>query len=314
MENESNVTKEVESQTKAVDSNANKQVKKVVKKKKVTKGKAVGFGILMLVIYLAVQMVVSIFGIIPMAMKAMLAAGGDMQKYQENYMNMVSNSSELITNLQAVGTLVCVIVFALWYYFGFYKKSKKSGEYESVAPKLLKAKSWVFILSLEIFVLAASVLLSVLSRKLMPGVDSWLNNIMSLAIGGNDLIGIISVAVFAPIAEELLVRGIIMNYARKAYGIVGCIVLTTIMFSVIHMNPIQGLYVIPMGICWGYVGYKFKSVIPCIVLHMIQNTTSLVAGDLAIMDNYWFLTILFVVFGALMVFVGKRLDFEKEGM
>lgn len=285
-----------------------KEVKKPVKPNTVTKGKAIGFSILLVVIFIAIQVGVSVVGIVPLAVKTMLEAGGDMTKYTQMYMDKIQNSGEYITYLQSAATLLSALVFSIWYYVGFYRKSKKTGEYVSVKPKMLNVKSLCFIVSISIVVLSLTIVFSNVACSLMPGIKEWVNNTLSLALGGNEIIGIIVACILAPIGEEVLLRGMVMNYARKAYGMVGCIVLTAILFSVIHMNPIQGLYVIPMSVLWGYVGYKYKSVVPCIILHMIENTISTFAGEWVMFEKYWFLGILFVVFAVLAYYFGSKLE------
>lgn len=286
----------------------NEVVQKAVKPNTVTKGKAIGFSILLVVIFLAIQIGVSVVGIIPLAVKTMLEAGGDMAKYNEMYIDRINGSGEYITYLQSAATLLSTLVFAIWYYVGFYRKSKKTGEYVSVKPKMLNVKSLCFIVSISIVVLSLTIVLSNAAFALMPNIKEWVSNTLSLVLGGNEIIGIIVACILAPIGEEVLLRGMVMNYARKAYGMVGCIVLTAILFSVIHMNPIQGIYVIPMSILWGYVGYKYKSVVPCIILHMIENTISTFAGEWEMLDKYWFLGILFVVFAVLSYYFGSKLE------
>ena len=66
------------------------------------------------------------------------------------------------------------------------------------------------------------------------------------------------------------------------------------------MNPIQGIYVLPMGLFWGFVAYRFNSVIPCILCHMLNNLTTGVIYTLSGGHP----EIVFIVFGVLAAFIG----------
>jgi membrane protease YdiL (CAAX protease family) len=100
--------------------------------------------------------------------------------------------------------------------------------------------------------------------------------------------------------EEILFRGSILNRSKRAFGAIGCIVLSTLMFSFMHMNIVQGLYVIPMGLFWGYIAYRYKSVIPCVICHFINNFTGMLVPI-----NFPPI-ILFIVFGCIAAFIGVR--------
>lgn len=79
----------------------------------------------------------------------------------------------------------------------------------------------------------------------------------------------IAAVIIAPITEELIFRGILMNRLYNKYGMVRSIVYSSIMFFAMHINPNPML--LCLGISCGLLVYKYKSLIPSIILHMCNN-------------------------------------------
>jgi membrane protease YdiL (CAAX protease family) len=79
------------------------------------------------------------------------------------------------------------------------------------------------------------------------------------------------IAVLAPIAEELLFRGMLYPMLRQRFGMTAAIVLDALIFAAIHFIPVllPGLFVIGLVLTW--VRERSGSVIPGILLHAAQN-------------------------------------------
>lgn len=288
--------------------------------KKKSKVGAIFFGLLILLIYLALvsipQLVVMVPILVQASMESMAAfdpitqMDAYMQNYMDTYMTKMAENSAAITTATAIGTLVAVIAMVIWYYFGIYRKNKKISVPEPVLPKLKNVKSILFIVLGSIACYALAIIIYEALAICMPRVMSVYEQSMSTAMGGVVGLGAILAVILAPIGEETALRGIVMNRAKKSFGLIGCMVLSGILFGIFHMNPIQGLYAIPIGMFYGFVAYKFKSVIPSIICHFINNLLSMLASGLfsnAIID-----IIIVIVFGVAAVLIGRKVDFFKE--
>lgn len=92
--------------------------------------------------------------------------------------------------------------------------------------------------------------------------------------------GIISMAILAPVLEELLFRGAIqgtlMHFFKNPW--VG-IVIASLLFGVIHGNPVQIFYATCLGLGFGWIYYRTGSLLPAIVGHILNNSLA-VAGNL----------------------------------
>lgn len=98
-----------------------------------------------------------------------------------------------------------------------------------------------------------------------------------LCTNENNVFGILSVCIIAPIFEEIFFRGAIEGYLlRKWENPRWAILVSALIFGLIHMNPAQILFAFLFGIILGELYYRTGSLLPSIILHFINNTLSLI--------------------------------------
>ena len=90
------------------------------------------------------------------------------------------------------------------------------------------------------------------------------------------LLSIVSVVTIGPITEELMIRGLTLNKILSRKSIIFAMILSGIIFGIIHLNLIQGLFAALAGIALAYVFIKTKSLIPCIICHIANNLLALI--------------------------------------
>lgn len=88
------------------------------------------------------------------------------------------------------------------------------------------------------------------------------------------------IAMLAPLAEELLFRGMLYPLLRR-WGAGVAIVGSAVVFSLVHFIPILFPSLFVVGLMLGLLRERSGSTIPCIVLHMMQNGTMIVLLHLA---------------------------------
>lgn len=89
------------------------------------------------------------------------------------------------------------------------------------------------------------------------------------------IIYFIRISVLAPVFEEVIFRGIILNSLKK-YGSVFAIVTTSLLFGLWHGNFSQAVPICVSSIMLSIVALKTNSIIPTIIMHYINNTFSLI--------------------------------------
>lgn len=81
----------------------------------------------------------------------------------------------------------------------------------------------------------------------------------------------IQTCLIAPVAEELIYRKFILNSLLNNGNAFKSIVLSSFLFSIYHLNLLQGINAMIIGIFLGYLYYKTCSINICILLHFVNN-------------------------------------------
>lgn len=246
---------------------------KMKKQKKKTKVGAIFYGILMILIYMGTQLIISSVVLVPIIAKSNIAAGGDMEKYQQIYLENIIANSDKIALYQDIASVVSFLIAVILFYFLVYRKNRmQPNRPEGFLKNLSKLSFWGIFVTGMITMTSAVLFLNCLAAWLMPSTSAVFNEVMDVAMGDNPVISLIIVSVLAPIAEEMLLRGVVLNRSKLSFGMAGCVILNAILFGIFHMNPIQFIYVLPMGAFLAYLAYRYNSIIPAIAGHFIHNT------------------------------------------
>ncbi|MBK1813518.1 CPBP family intramembrane metalloprotease [Clostridium sp. YIM B02505] len=131
----------------------------------------------------------------------------------------------------------------------------------------------------------------------------------------NPFIGIFSAVVIAPIQEEFVNRGIILNGLAKKYSSKVALILSSLIFAAMHMNIPQGINAFLLGLILGYVYLKTKSILLTTLCHAINNILAFMPelGSLSNIHVLIAISILVVIIGIILMLVGlKRLDLKNR--
>ncbi|PKQ65764.1 hypothetical protein BZG02_01790 [Labilibaculum filiforme] len=104
-------------------------------------------------------------------------------------------------------------------------------------------------------------------------MPEWLVEMFKNAIKPN-IYGFLTVAIAAPILEEVLMRGIVLDGLLRNYKPWKAILWSSIFFGVLHLNPWQFVVGLLVGFALGYLYWKTKSLYLCIFIHFINNSIS----------------------------------------
>jgi membrane protease YdiL (CAAX protease family) len=75
----------------------------------------------------------------------------------------------------------------------------------------------------------------------------------------------------APILEELIFRGIILDGLFKKYSPIKSILISSMLFGLVHLNPWQFVAGLIIGIFSGWVYYRTRSLSFSIIIHAAAN-------------------------------------------
>lgn len=96
-------------------------------------------------------------------------------------------------------------------------------------------------------------------------------------------------AVFAPVFEEWLCRGMVLRGLLVRMKPAWAIVVSALFFAVIHINPWQALNAFFIGVVMGYVYYKSGSLLLTMLIHFVNNATPVIMSQFPSLEgaDYW---------------------------
>jgi sodium transport system permease protein len=84
---------------------------------------------------------------------------------------------------------------------------------------------------------------------------------------------LVLVAVLPPVCEELLCRGFLFASFRARFGAVWAVLLSAVLFGVLHLEAYRIPATALVGVALGYVRLRTGSIVPPILFHMAYNAT-----------------------------------------
>lgn len=236
-----------------------------------------------------------------MGMK-MVALGITDTAEQELYLAESMNSGEIVMIITAIATFATVIVGALWY-----RKHKPAADFnlkKVVNGKLLLAMACLG-LSLQLLI---SMCLNAVYPILPQDLTEQYSELIEQLIGGNIWLSLFVTVILAPLAEELLFRGVTMKKAQKIMPFMAANVLQALLFGIYHMNWIQGVYAFALGLVLGYTAEYFHSVWAAILLHACVNGSAELLAILpeTLTETYVGVAVVALV-GIILLFVAAKL-------
>jgi Predicted metal-dependent membrane protease len=81
----------------------------------------------------------------------------------------------------------------------------------------------------------------------------------------------LTIVIAAPIIEELIFRGIILEGLLQRYSPVKSIILSSVLFGIGHLNPWQFISALVIGLFSGWVYYRTRKLSLSILIHLVNN-------------------------------------------
>ena len=91
---------------------------------------------------------------------------------------------------------------------------------------------------------------------------------------------VVSTVIFAPIFEEWLCRGMVLRGLLQKVHPAWAMVISALFFALIHLNPWQAVPAFVTGILLAYVYYRTGSLKLTILMHAVNNGTSVIISQL----------------------------------
>ena len=116
--------------------------------------------------------------------------------------------------------------------------------------------------------------------KLLPPTPEWFDRMTEQIMVGTPLWAtLLSVSVFAPVLEEWLCRGMILRGLLTRIKPGWAMVISSLFFALIHLNPWQALPAFLLGMLFAYVYYRTGSLKLTMLMHCANNTLAALLGQ-----------------------------------
>ena len=135
----------------------------------------------------------------------------------------------------------------------------------------------------------------------------------SVDVGDSLVLAILNYALIPAILEELLFRYIPMRLLAP-YSKRGIVIISALFFALIHHNFFVIPYAFVAGVIFMVIDISTESIIPSIIIHFINNATSV--GMIMYGDNPIFSLLIYLILGiaaiiSLVVIVTRRFEYKK---
>jgi len=124
-------------------------------------------------------------------------------------------------------------------------------------------------------------------------IGNFLNNIFSYTLSGFGIapsmpnieygggltgfaIAMLCIAVFPALVEEFAFRGVILGALNKRFNSKVAIIVSAIIFGLVHGNLVQIPFAFLMGLVFGYMAVYTKSIWPSVIAHFLNNGVSVI--------------------------------------
>lgn len=158
----------------------------------------------------------------------------------------------------AISALVAYVLT----FFGIIGYRRARGSYGRIAGFSLKGLNPILLLWGFVFMLAVGVVLDPLLGLLpAPTMHNY----------GTGLWTIVSLVLFAPVFEELICRGVVLESLRARYGVVAAWLVSSLFFGVVHLQPQLVVNAFFIGLILAYIYIRTDSLWPAMILHAVNN-------------------------------------------
>jgi membrane protease YdiL (CAAX protease family) len=102
-------------------------------------------------------------------------------------------------------------------------------------------------------------------------MSDWIKQAFAEIADMDGILGFLTIAVAAPILEEFIFRGIVLDGLLKNTSPWKAILISSLLFGFVHLNPWQFIGATIIGFFMGWVYYKTHNLLYCMLIHFANN-------------------------------------------
>lgn len=156
------------------------------------------------------------------------------------------------------------IVFPFWIVYSIRKSKTNFGSF-NYAIENKRIIPFIIIGTIALFLGVISPIVSLIP---MPDV---IKRILLDSVNETGIFTFLLMVIVAPVLEELIFRGLILDGLLKNYSPIKSILIASLLFGLVHLNPWQFITGFILGIFSGWVYYRTGSISFSIIIHATAN-------------------------------------------
>ena len=123
---------------------------------------------------------------------------------------------------------------------------------------------------------AGTVSMSLLAYRLVPITRKLAEELAPVLVDGTDRAGLVLLAVFSGVGEEVFFRGFIFAGFRQRYGWQKAALISSAIFGVLHLQLLAIPLLSLLGYIFAYLYHRTNSIWLPILLHFLVNTFAVI--------------------------------------
>ena len=170
-----------------------------------------------------------------------------------------------LMSMQMTANLVSALI--LWFFMHKDEKKRKMQENVTYSKPGVEIYLITIILGFSAAVAGNGIIILSGIGKLF----TKFNHIAQIMYSDSLLIQTLTLVFSAPLLEEILIRGLIYKRLREHIPALASMIISSVMFGVIHGNMLQFVYATALGMIMAYIYEKSKTILMPILFHMGAN-------------------------------------------
>lgn len=223
-------------------------------------------------------------------------------------------SNETYMLCKIIGSLVAIPVV-----FADYKHDRMLSGLWGMKPQITKEKAWNLVAVIGIMICVSISLNNIISMSPLMQMSEEYQNASDAFYGSSIWLEIVGSAVITPFLEELLHRGVVYGRLRRMMGLWPAVLVSALVFAVLHFNIVQFIYAFLLGIVLALFVEKTGSIYVAVVAHIVANAiavirteTGFLAGTVDGSILAWAVSVVLLLVGVVGLCVYSKKLLEKK--
>ena len=170
------------------------------------------------------------------------------------------------TDITVIELVVSMVVFSVMVIAVFL-----GARWAEVSPRWMATKQWLVLVWAVIAALGMIIPMTWLQEN-MPELPNWIEDQQEMLLG--NYWGYLAIGLLAPLAEEIVFRGAILRSLLTTARPMAAIIISALLFALVHMNPAQMPYAFIAGLLLGWMYWRTGSILPGMAYHWANNSVA----------------------------------------